>query len=387
MRVAHFDCFSGISGDMTLGALLDLGLDAALFHDAIASLQLPVRLEIEKIKRNGFVCTNVHVRAEDQENQRYLPEVEAIIDLAAITESAKTLAKKIFRRLAEAEGKVHGHPIDKVHFHEVGALDSIADIIGSAVGLDALKVDRFTSRSVPPGSGTIKCDHGIMPIPTPATAELLKGVPLATAAIKGELVTPTGAAILTTLVTEYTDQPGMIIEQTGCGSGKRDYWEQPNILRMFVGQSVATITRSVSEQDTIAVLETNVDDCSPEFAGYAIERLFAAGVLDAFAIPIQMKKSRPGYLITALCEPEKIQDAEALLFRELGTFGIRRSILQRSKLQREAITVTTPWGPIQAKRGWQDGLSIISPEFEACAKVARENDVPLREVYQAVLKS
>jgi pyridinium-3,5-bisthiocarboxylic acid mononucleotide nickel chelatase len=386
MRVAHFDCFSGISGDMTLAALIDAGVDAEAIRAGLDSLGLPIKMEIEKVKRNGLAATYVNIEAPDQESHRYLPDVEAIIGKGTLNEKQRNLAQSIFRRLAAAEGAVHGMPVDKVHFHEVGALDSIADIVGSAIGLDLLGVERFTSRSVPPGSGSVKCAHGIMPVPAPATAELLKGVPLATASVKGELVTPTGAAILTTVVSEYTDQPAMIIEKIGIGAGKRDFWEQPNVLRLFVGTARPQPAHNNNESDTVWVLETNIDDAPAEMIGYCIEQLFAAGALDAFAVPIQMKKNRPGVLLCVIA-PEALAPAlETILFRETATFGIRRHPASRSKLQREIVTVDTPWGPVKAKRGWREGQpAIIAPEYEDCARIAREHRVPLREVYRAVI--
>jgi uncharacterized protein (TIGR00299 family) protein len=387
MRVAHFDCFSGISGDMTLAALVDAGVDLEAIEAGLASLGLPIRIAVEKVKRNGIAATYVNVDAPDEETHRHLPEVEEIIDRGKLTEKQRQLAKRIFRRLAEAEAAVHGMPIEKVHFHEVGALDSIADIVGAAIGIDLLGVERFTSRSVPPGSGTVKCAHGIMPVPAPATANLLKGVPLATAPVTGELVTPTGAAILTTVVSEYTDQPAMTIERIGIGAGKRDPWEQPNVLRLFVGESAPRFAPTDGEEsDMICVLETNIDDAPPEVIGYCFERLFAAGALDVFTIPIQMKKNRLGVLLSVLTNEAHVAALEAILFRETGTFGIRRHKAERSKLQRESLTVDTPFGPVKAKKGWRgDGLTVLSPEYEDCARVAREKGVALRDVYQSVL--
>lgn len=383
MRVAHFDCFSGISGDMTLAALVDAGVDATAIRAGIDSLGLPIKMEFEKVKRNGFAATYANIEAPEEETHRFLPDVEAIINKGKLSDRQRELALSIFRRLAVAEATVHGHAVEKVHFHEVGALDSIADIIGAAIGLDLLGVEKFTSRSVPPGSGSVKCAHGIMPIPTPATAELLKGVPLATAPVKAELVTPTGAAILTTVVSEYTDQPAMTIERIGCGAGKRDFWEQPNILRLLVGSA----TPQAAETDTVVVLETNLDDVSPEIIGYCFEQLFAAEALDVFAIPIQMKKNRPGVLLSVIAEAGKVAALETILFRETGTFGIRKSQIQRTKLQRESVVVDTPWGPVKAKKGWRDGLVVITPEYEDCARVAREKGMALREVYEAVVCS
>lgn len=383
MRVAHFDCFSGISGDMVLGAVIDAGVPADAIRAALDSLSLPLKLEVEKVKRCGFAATKATVEAADQEDYRFLPDVEAILAKGALTPKQRELAATIFRKVALAESTVHGMPLEKVHFHEVGALDSIADIVGAAVGLDLLGAEKFTSTPVPTGSGTVKCAHGLMPVPTPGTAELLKGVPLAPSTIKTELTTPTGAAILTTVVTEYTATPAMTIERIGHGSGTKDFLEQPNILRLMLG--TANPDHKVGgETDTVAVLETNLDDLSPEVVGFAIERLFAAGALDVFAVPIQMKKNRPGVLLSAICESAKAPELEAILFRETGTFGVRRTTATRAKLQREAVEVQTPWGPVKAKRGWRAGLEVLTPEFEDCARVAREHNVPLRDVYAAV---
>jgi len=384
VKVAHFDCFSGLSGDMVLGALIDVGVPAEAIRAALDSLGLPITLEIERVKKCGIAATKVNIVAPDQEDYRFLPDVEAIIDRGNLTEKQRTLAKSIFRKVAVAEAAVHGMPIERVHFHEVGALDSIADIVGAAVGLDLLGIEKFTSRSVPVGSGTVKCAHGIMPIPAPATAELLKGVPLGASTVKGELTTPTGAAILTSVVTEFTESPAMTIHRIGLGAGTKDFLDQPNLLRLFIGESQAEPAID-GESDTVFVLETNLDDVPGEVIGYAIESLFAAGALDVFTTAIQMKKNRPGVLLSAIVEESFVSKLEAILFRETGTFGIRRTKVERQKLQREAVTVTTQWGPIRAKRGWRnDGFSVVTPEYDDCARVARENGVALSFVYQAV---
>jgi pyridinium-3,5-bisthiocarboxylic acid mononucleotide nickel chelatase len=383
VRVVHFDCFSGISGDMVLGAVIDAGVPAEAIGRALDSLALPIKLEVERVKRCGFAATRAAITAEDQEDYRFLPDVEAILAKGALTAKQRELALAIFRKVAVAEATVHGVPLERVHFHEVGALDSIADIVGAAVGLDLLGAEKFTSTPVPTGSGTVKCAHGIMPVPTPGTAELLKGVPLAPSAIKTELTTPTGAAILTTVVTEYTATPAMTIERIGHGSGTKDFIEQPNILRLMIGTSNAQ-RKPDGETDTVAVLETNLDDISAEVVGFAIERLFAAGALDVFAVPIQMKKNRPGVLLSVICDSQKVPELEAILFRETGTFGVRRTSATRAKLQREVVTVQTPWGVVKAKRGWREGLEVLTPEYEDCARVAREHNVPLRDVFAAV---
>lgn len=388
MRVAHFDCVSGISGDMVLGAVIDAGVDPAVIRTALDSLGLPITLEVERVKRCGIAATKATVVAPDQEEYRFLPDVEAILDKGALTPAQRELAKAIFRKVAVAEAAVHGIPVEKVHFHEVGALDSIADIVGAAVGLGALGVERFTSSAVPPGSGTVKCAHGVMPVPAPATAELLKGVPLAPSTVKAELTTPTGAAILTAVVSEYLATPPMTVERIGQGAGTKDFMDHPNILRLFVGTTQASPGRQPGggdESDTVVVLETNLDDIAPELVGYTFDRLFAAGALDVFAVPIQMKKNRPGVLLSVICESGTTAEFEAILFRETGTFGVRRTEARRSKLQREAVTVETPWGPVQAKRGWRaDGFEVVTPEYEDCARIAQEQGVPLRAVYAVV---
>ncbi len=372
---------------MVLGAVIDAGVPADTIRAALDSLRLPIKLEVERVKRCGFAATKATVEAADQEDYRFLPDVEAILAKGTLTPKQRELATTIFRKVAVAESTVHGMPLERVHFHEVGALDSIADIVGAAVGLDLLGVEKFTSTPVPTGSGTVKCAHGIMPVPTPGTAELLKGVPLAASTIKTELTTPTGAAILTTVVTEWTATPAMTIDRIGHGSGTKDFLEQPNILRLMLGQAARPQAGGADEQDTVTVLETNLDDIAPEVVGYTIERLFAAGALDVFAMPIQMKKNRPGVLLSVICAPETAPTLEAILFREAGTFGVRRTTATRSKLQREAVTVETPWGPVKAKRGWRaDGFEVLTPEYEDCARVAREHNVPLRDVFAAVRK-
>lgn len=377
MRVAHFDCFSGISGDMTLGALIDAGVDAAAIRAGIDSLGLPVQLEIEQVRKGGFAATYVRVEAPSEDEHRFLPDIEAILARGKLTERQRELALRIFRRLGEAEAAAHGIAIDKVHFHEVGALDSIADIAGAAIGLDLLGVERFTSRAVPTGSGMVQCAHGLMPIPTPATAHLLKGVPLAPSSIKAELTTPTGAAILTTLVTEWVDQPVLSIEKIGHGAGRRNLPDQPNLLRLFVGTTVDT-----AATDQVWVVETNLDDLPAEWVGHCYELLLTAGALDVYSTPIYMKKNRPATLLSVLVDAANLPRIEDLLFRETTTFGVRKYPVSRSKRQRRTCRVQTAWGPVEGKLGWREGSQpLFSPEYEDCARLAREQGVPLREIY------
>jgi uncharacterized protein (TIGR00299 family) protein len=383
VRALHFDCFSGVSGDMTLAALIDAGVEADAIRHGLDSLGLPIRLDVEKARKGGFAATRVYVDAPEEHEHRHLPDVEVILGRGALTARQRDLALRIFRRLAEAEAAVHGLSIEQVHFHEVGALDSIADIAGVAIGLDLLGAERITSRPVPTGSGMVQCAHGLMPVPAPATAELLKGKPLAASTIKAELTTPTGAAILATVVQEWQDQPVMTVERIGHGAGTRDFLEQPNLLRLFVGTTAEAA--NPAERDVVWVLETNLDDVPAEVVGYCFEQLFAAGALDVFSTPIQMKKNRPGVLLSVLAPEAALPALEAVLFRETATFGIRRYAVQRHKLRREPRTVQTPWGPVQGKRGWRDGgPAVWTPEYEDCARVARQHGVALREVYAAV---
>jgi hypothetical protein len=383
VRGLHFDCFSGLSGDMTLAALIDAGVDAEAIRQGIASLGLPIRVDVAKVRKGGFAATQVTIDAPEEHVHRHLPDVEEILTRGQLTPSQRELALRIFRRLAEAEAAAHGMALEKVHFHEVGALDSIADIAGVAIALDLLGAERITSRSVPTGSGMVKCAHGLMPIPAPGTAALLKGVPLAASTIQAELTTPTGAAILTTVVQEWVEQPVMTIEHIGHGAGQRDFLDQPNLLRVFIGEVSAPA--NAAERDRVWMLETNLDDVPAEVIGYCFDQLFAAGALDVFSTPIQMKKNRPGVLLSVLAPQSALAVLEAILFRETETFGIRRYAVERSKLEREAVTVETRWGAVRGKRGWRaEGLSVFTPEYEDCARVARQHGIALREVYAAV---
>jgi pyridinium-3,5-bisthiocarboxylic acid mononucleotide nickel chelatase len=374
VRVAHFDCFSGASGDMILGALIDAGVDADAIRAGLDSLGLPVKLTVDRVKRGGITATYAKVEAPHEHTHRHLHHIEAIIDKGQLSDRQKDLAKGFFRRLAEAEAQVHGTTVQKVHFHEVGALDSIADFVGAAIGLDLLGAERITSRSVPPGSGTIQCDHGLMPVPAPATALLLRGVPLASSTIDTELTTPTGAAILTSVVTEWTDSPALTVERIGHGAGTKDFKTQPNVLRLLVGTAA-----NPAEADTVWLLETNLDDVSGEVIGYTTEQLLAAGALDVWTTAIQMKKQRPGVVLSVLAQDNKRCELEAIMFRETGTLGVRRCRLSRTKQPRPEATAETPWGPVR--------LKACKPEYDDCARIARAHNIPLREIYLSIRNS
>lgn len=379
MRIGYFDCFSGISGDMTLGALADAGVDPRAIQSAVASLGLPCELTFETVRRGGFRATFAKVQTPHEHAHRHLHHIEALIDKSTLSPRQNELAKRIFRRLGEAEAAVHGIDIQKIHFHEVGAVDSIVDIVGAAVGLDLLGVDRFEASPVPTGLGWVKAAHGKMPLPAPGTAELLKGVPLAESTIEMELTTPTGAAILTTVAERFGPLPPMTIESIGLGAGSRELNGQANIVRLFVGKVALP-----ADNDRVWVLETNLDDLPGEVIGYTTTQLLAAGALDAFVTPIQMKKNRPGVMVSVLCEEPQIASMEEILFRETTTLGVRRYPVSRHKLKRRPTEVTTPFGTIRGKLGWLDDRPpTFSPEHDDCARIAAERGIPLRDVHDA----
>jgi hypothetical protein len=384
MKIAYLDCASGISGDMTLGALVDTGVDLGDLNAAIESLGLPgCRLVAEEVKKQGFRATQITVQYEPEHKHRHLSQILAMIDVGRLTDRQKDTARRIFTRLAEAEAKVHGTTIEKVHFHEVGAADSIADIVGAAVGWDLLGVDRIVASPVPTGQGKIRMDHGQCSVPAPATAELLSGIPLAPSSIQAELTTPTGAAILATLVGEFGPLPAMKIAKIGYGAGRRDLQEQPNVLRLFLGESAEVV-----EGDQVWILETNLDDTSGEVIGYAVSQLWEAGALDVYASAIQMKKNRPGVKLTVLCHARQMEALEAILFRETETLGIRRWPASRHVLQRRPHQVTTAWGPIEGKLAWgHGGPARFSPEYESCRRVAERHKLPLKHVYEAAQRA
>ena len=388
MKLAYLDCASGISGDMTLGALVDCGVDLASLNQAIGSLGLAgCRLVAEVVKKNGFRATQVTVQYEPEHVHRHLADILGLIDASSVLSVAqRESARRIFTRLAEAEAKVHGTTIDKVHFHEVGAADSIADIVGAAVGFDLLGVERIVASPVPTGSGKIKIAHGECSVPAPATAELLTGIPLAESSIACELTTPTGAAILATMVDGFGPLPSMRIARIGCGAGSRDLDRQPNLLRLIVGESVDS-TGAESDvalpADQVWVVETNLDDTSGELIGYCTSLLWDAGALDVYTTGIQMKKNRPGVKLSVLCRERDIRPVEAILFAETTTLGVRRWPVSRHVLDRRPHQVQTEWGAIEGKIGWLSGEPPrFSPEFESCRRMAAERDVPLREVYE-----
>jgi uncharacterized protein (TIGR00299 family) protein len=383
MRIAYLDCFSGISGDMLLGALVDAGIDLAALQAGVDSLGLPsCRLKTEEVKKHGFRATKLHVEHEPEHAHRHLHHITEMIDRGTLSGKQKDLAKRIFTRLGEAEAKVHGTTIREVHFHEVGAVDSIADIVGGAIGLDLLQVDHIVCSPIPTGSGTVSIAHGRVSVPTPATAELLTGIPLAASTVAAELTTPTGAAIVATVADEFGPLPPMTIKTIGYGAGTRDLEQQPNLLRLILGETAGDFAA-----DQVWVLETNLDDLSGEVIGHTAGLLMEAGALDVYTVPIQMKKNRPGVLLSVICEPAAIARLEKILFRETTTLGIRRWAVSRHKLERRAHTVETTWGPLEGKLAWFEGVASFSPEYEACRRVATAQNVPLRDVIETAQRA
>lgn len=383
MRIAYLDCSTGIAGDMTLAALIDAGADEGVIRAGIDSLRLEgVELKTETVVKGGFRSTYVKIEHPEQHAHRHLSDIEEILERAnAITESQKSLAREIFLAVAQAEAKVHGSTVDKVHFHEVGAIDSIVDIVGAAMGFDLLGIDQVYCSYVPTGSGKVRIDHGVCPVPTPGTAELLKGIPLADVPIEAELTTPTGAAIVKTLVDHFSKSlPSMTVEQVGYGAGTMDFPSRANILRIFVGTAIAS-----ADSDQVYLLETNLDDVSGEVIGYTKLKLLEEGALDVFTTAVQMKKERPGVVLSAICRPDQLETMETILFQETATFGIRRQLIERSRRLRESVTIDSDWGPIEGKLGWRDGEpAVFTPEFESCSKIAQEQGMPLREVYRTI---
>jgi len=386
MRLAYFDCFSGASGDMIVGACIDAGVPLETIRAALAGLRVTgYTLQAARVRKQGLAATQFRVTVDPAADKphRHLHHIRQLIEDGSLKPAVSTWAIQVFTRLAEAEAAAHGTSMEHVHFHEVGAIDAIVDIVGACAALDALGIDEVRCSPIPTGHGTITCEHGVLPVPAPGTAALLKGVPLAECDEPGELTTPTGAALLTTLATAYGPMPAMTIESIGYGAGQREGKTRPNLLRLLVGR-----TGTSAEADQIAVLEANVDDCTPETVAYAVEKLLAAGALDAFCTPIYMKKGRPAVMVSVLAEPARRQELEAILFAETSTFGIRSYRAERRKLGRSYTEVDTPYGRIRLKVGRHgDKVVSVSPEYEDCRAAAERTGVPLREIMTAALRA
>ena len=444
MRIAYLECFSGVSGDMFLGALIDAGVSADVLEKAVAALELGAGLEISRVNRSGITATKVdvwvngekegpagsgdhshsheHVHAHEHSHDsahahqhastsasrqaasalhshdqhshdhphshgRSLKEIRGIIGRAAISETARQTALRIFDALGAAEAKIHNNQVESVHFHEVGAVDAIVDIVGAAVGAEALGFDELICSPLNVGGGTVKCAHGVFPVPAPATVEILQGAPVYSSGVQAELVTPTGAAIVTTLATRFGSFPQMKIEKSGYGAGGRDFPGNPNVVRLVIGESTASATAK-GAQDTVAVLEANLDDLNPQVFGYVMDRLLAEGALDVFGVPVQMKKNRPGTLLTILCKPEDAPNLTQIIFEETTTLGVRRREERRQTLGRQWVNVSTPWGDVRMKIASMNGtVTNYAPEYEDCRRIAQERKIPLKKIMNVAIEA
>ncbi len=446
MRIAYLDCFAGISGDMFLGALLDAGVPLAVLEEAVAALDVSASLKVETVDRSGISATKVHVmeggklaedagdgqseRAKSFEHQqkpdehthshypqtqhqhktgqphthsheepehthehdhphvhgRSLTEIKQMIEGAALAEPVKRTAIRAFELLGASEAKIHNVPVEEIHFHEVGAVDAIVDIVAASAGIHHLRIGAWFSSPLNVGGGMVRCAHGLFPVPAPATADLLRGMPTYSAHIQKELVTPTGAALVRALQPTFGQQPAMTVEQIGYGAGTRDPKDFPNVLRLAVGEAPDEKLDTPDERETVTVLETAVDDLSPQVLAYVAEQALAHGALDVMLAPVVMKKGRPGTLVTVLCEPAKSLTMEALLLRETSTLGVRIRQDKRSLLERKHVPVETDYGVIRVKVGMLAGEELnAAPEFEDCKAAALKHDVALKQVQQAAI--
>ena len=389
-RILYFDCFSGISGDMTIGAMLDLGIDQAVFQKSLNSLGVDgYRLKISKRSARGIAATDFDVivdsdTAAETHPHRHLKDIIKIIKGSKIDKDAKALSIRIFETIATAEAAIHNMSVDRVHFHEVGAIDSIVDIVGAAVGISMLKPDRIIASPLHVGSGTVTCAHGVLPVPAPATLKILESVPVYSTDVKGELVTPTGAAIIKNLATDFMPLPPMTLEKTGYGTGKKDFGHL-NALRLISGKS--GVAADVNREFPV-LLETNIDDMNPETYSYLLPLILEKGAMDVFLTDVIMKKGRPGIQISILCHQADAPLFETLLYDETTTLGIRKQVVERSFLERELIKVNTPFGKVVVKAALRDGKPFrIAPEYEICRKIAEDKKLPLADVYHAIRKA
>ncbi len=384
MKICYFDCFSGISGDMTVGALLDAGVDFALIQQEVGKLDLKgYSLSRRKEKRCGVTGTKFRVKVDPKSEQphRHLDDILELIERADLDEKVKADATGIFQRLGRAEAKIHRTTVNEVHFHEVGAVDSIIDIVATAVAVNSLGANKFISSPVALGSGSVATEHGVLPLPAPATMELLRGARVYSSHQERELATPTGAAILTYYCREFGGIPDMMVTQIGYGAGSYDDPERPNLLRVVVGE-----TEEVYLRDSIQVIETNIDDMNPEFYEQVFRRLFEAGALDVYLSPIYMKKTRPATVLTVLAEPKDKRKLISIILDETTTFGLRTYVAEKIMLSRKSIRVKTKYGDVKVKIAFAGGdIKTIAPEYDDCRRVAQEKGVPVKEVFREAL--
>lgn len=384
--LAYFDCFSGISGDMTLGALIDLGVSVDWLQNELS--RLPVRgyqLSTRPVMRSGIQATGVSVDIQDAGDSRNYRNIRLLLEDCVLSDGVKSTSLAVFERLARAEADIHGCALEKVHFHEVGGVDAIVDIVGTALCLEKLGITEVISSPLPLGSGFVDCQHGKLPVPAPATIEILKDVPVYGTEVKSELVTPTGAAIITSLAQHYSRMPDMQVLKTGYGAGQRELPDRPNLLRIMVGTLLDWTAGLPSDQ--IMVVETCIDDMNPEFFGFIMERLFGDGALDVYWLPIHMKKNRPATLVQVLCEEASLDRLVHRLLSETTTIGVRYYKAARKRLVREQVTIQTSFGEVQVKRVKEvDGSERLVPEYDVCRAIALKRNLPLRLVYETIAK-
>jgi hypothetical protein len=387
MTLAYFDCFSGISGDMALGALVDLGVPAAWIRESLRVLPLDgFDIQARTVMRHGIAAVQVTVETAEDHHHRHYDHIQALIEKSPLSDRVKRNSLAIFERIAEAEAKIHGCPKESVHFHEVGSMDAIVDVVGSCLAMEYLGIDTVMASALPLGRGFVTCAHGILPVPAPAVIEILKGVPVYSGNVEMELVTPTGAAILVGTGTEFVPMPPMKVLRAGYGAGTREIEAQPNLLRVLLGE--ATSPCSATAPERLVMVETCIDDMNPEIFGYLMEILFSDGALDVFWVPVQMKKNRPGTLVKVLCAPEHREKVVTRILTETTSLGVRYHEVYRTALPRESVRVQSAFGTIEVKRViGMDGEAQWIPEYEVCRRIAQERKVPLRQVYETIRRT
>jgi hypothetical protein len=388
MRLAYLDCFSGVSGDMFLGALVANGVELAALEAQVRQLGLDVRLRGERVKRGAMMAERVIVEAPPRHHHRGYTDIVALIETSPLPARVKQRAQAVFERLGRAEATIHGCPLERVHFHEVGAIDSIADIVGACAGIELLGIADLRCSPLNLGGGTVETEHGVLPVPAPATTELLKGMPAYSSGIQAELVTPTGAALVAVLASGFGPLPPMKIDSVGYGAGSRDLGPFPNVLRLLVGEeqvraATASEQPSADGLEPLVIVEANLDDMNPQIGGFFSERAFAAGALDVYFAAVQMKKNRSGILLSVLCRPEQRDAMMDLFFAETTTLGVRCYEVLRRSLEREWVPVETPYGKVRMKVSRSNGRIVnFSPEYEDCRRIAAASDVPLKTILQ-----
>ncbi len=379
MRIAYFDCFSGASGDMILGSLIDAGLNPQGLRETLKELRIPtIQLKAKKVLKGGLSATQLIVEGRgEKRHHRTLREMLRIVEKGRLEAEIKEKSREVFERIASVEAKIHRVAMEEVHFHELGGLDSIVDIVGVVWGVRQMGIEKIYVSRVNVGTGFVKCEHGVLPVPAPATLSLMEGRPIYSSGVERELLTPTGAALLTTLGSEFGQMPVMNVERVGYGAG-RDDLPHPNLLRLIIGASAP-----VSAKERVIVVETNIDDMNPQLYDYVMERLLAMEVLEVFITPILMKKNRPGHLLTVICSSEKLPAVTEFLLRETTTLGLRWHEEERAKAEREIVPLKTKYGRIRFKLARWEGKAInLSPEYEDCKRVAAEKGIPLKQIFE-----